>query len=207
MAALFDYPATDKHPAHTMQMRVNFVDGSEDGESLRLIGSEGCIVLGWSNVKVIRNKINKNPGFGGWDTFNTFTEAQQRYEKWYRANYPEPKAEGEVEPDLEYKAPQNYSANLDHHLNFYAGIREGKAIKEDALFGMRAGGPALLANKSYFEKKVIHWDPEGRGCPRSFDKCTSAVIDIQKLVTDYCMSTSQAPFICRWGLGISCSLS
>ncbi len=29
MAALFDYPATDKHPAHTMQMRVNFVDGSE----------------------------------------------------------------------------------------------------------------------------------------------------------------------------------
>jgi predicted dehydrogenase len=160
MAALFDYPATDKHPAHTMQMRVNFVDGSEDGESLRLIGSEGCIVLGWSNVKVIRNKINKNPGFGGWDTFNTFTEAQQKeYEKWYRAKYPETKPEV-IEPDLEYKAPERYSANLDHHLNFYAGIREGKAIKEDALFGMRAGGPALLANKSYFEKKVIHWDPE-----------------------------------------------
>ncbi len=28
------------------------------------------------------------------------------------------------------------------------------------LFGMRAGEPALLANKSYFEKKVINWDPE-----------------------------------------------
>lgn len=160
MAALFDYPATDKHPAHTMQMRVNFVDGSEDGEILRLIGSEGAIILGWNDVKVIRNKITKNPGFGGWDTFNTFSEAQQKeYEKWYKANYPETKPEV-IEPDMEFKAPKGYSANLDHHLNFYAGIREGKAIKEDALFGMRAGGPALLANKSYFEKKVIHWDPE-----------------------------------------------
>lgn len=160
MAALFDYPATDKHAAHTMQMRVNFVDGSEDGEILRLIGSEGAIILGWSEVKVIRNKIAKNPGFGGWDTFHTFTEAQQKeYEKWYKAHYPAPKAEV-IEPDLEYKAPEDYSANLDHHLNFYAGIREGKPVKEDALFGMRAGGPALLANKSYFEKKVVHWDPE-----------------------------------------------
>jgi len=31
---------------------------------------------------------------------------------------------------------------------------------EDALFGMRACGPALAANKSYFEKKIINWDPE-----------------------------------------------
>ncbi len=160
MAALFDYPETSKHAAHTMQMRVNFVDGSEDGESLRLIGSEGAIILGWGSVKLIRNRIKKNPGYGGWDTFNTFTEAQQKeYEKWYKANFPEPKPEV-IEPDAEYKAPERYSANLDHHLNFYAGIREGKPIKEDALFGMRAGGPALLANKSYFEKKVINWDPE-----------------------------------------------
>lgn len=160
MAALFDYPATDKHPAHTMQMRVNFVDGSEDGEILRLIGSEGAIILGWNDVTVVRNKLSKNPGFGGWDTFNTFSEAQQKeYEKWYKANYPDPRAEVS-ESDIEYKAPEGYNTHLDHHLNFYAGIREGKAIKEDALFGLRAGGPALLANKSYFEKKVIHWDPE-----------------------------------------------
>jgi predicted dehydrogenase len=160
MAALFDYPATSKHPAHTMQMRVNFVDGSEDGEILRLIGSEGAIVLGWNDFQVIRNKIGKNPGFGGWDTFNTFTEAQQKeYEKWYKAKYPDPKPEV-IEPNLEFRAPENYNAHYDHHANFYSGIREGKPIKEDALFGMRAGGPALLANKSYFEKKVVHWDPE-----------------------------------------------
>ena len=60
----------------------------------------------------------------------------------------------------EFKAPRGYSANLGHHMSFYAGIREGKPIREDAVFGMRAAGPALLANKSYFEKKIINWDPE-----------------------------------------------
>jgi hypothetical protein len=25
---------------------------------------------------------------------------------------------------------------------------------------MRAGGPALASNKSFFEKRIIEWDPE-----------------------------------------------
>jgi len=64
------------------------------------------------------------------------------------------------DPVVEYKAPEKYNADLDHHLSFYNGIREGKPIKEDALFGMRAAGPALATNKSIFEKKIINWDPE-----------------------------------------------
>jgi hypothetical protein len=141
-------------------MRVNFVDGSENGEDLRLIGSEGVIDMSWGSVKVTRNKIQKDPGYGGWDTFHTFSTAQQKeYEKWYKATYPGGKPELEEEP-TEFKAPKGYSANMDHHLNFYAGIRENKPVKEDALFSMRAAGPALLANKSYYEKKVINWDPE-----------------------------------------------
>ena len=49
-------------------------------------------------------------------------------------------------------------ADLDHHLNFYKGIREKASIKEDALFGMQARH--WPTNKSYFEKKIINWDPE-----------------------------------------------
>lgn len=160
MTSLYDYPATDKHPAFTLQMRVNFVDGSHDGERLRLIGSEGIITMGWGSVKVEINKMDKAPGFGGWDSFGTFTTAQQKeYENWYKAQYPAEKP-AMVNPGMEFKAPEGYDANLDHHLSFYNGIREGKPIKEDALFGMRAAGPALAANKSYFEKKIINWDPE-----------------------------------------------
>src|SRR5690606_32371999 len=147
-------------PAFNLQMRVNFADGSESGEGLRLIGTDGVIVMGWGGVKVIRHKISDVPGYGGWDSFNTFTEGQQReYEKWYKATYPA-KPAAAAEADIEFKAPEGYSANMDHHLNFYNGIRDGKEIVEDAWFGQRAGGPALAANKSYFEKKIIKWDPE-----------------------------------------------
>ena len=160
ITGLYDYPASDKHPAFTLQTRVNFVDGSEGGERLRLIGTDGVITMGWGSVKVERHKISNRPSYGGWDTFDTFTAAQQKeYEKWFAAQNPPTKPTIE-ESDLEYKAPENYNANLDHHLNFHAGIRDGKTIKEDAIFSMRAAGPALASNKSYFEKKIISWDPE-----------------------------------------------
>jgi hypothetical protein len=28
------------------------------------------------------------------------------------------------------------------------------------MFGFRAAGPALLSNISYFEKRVVEWDPQ-----------------------------------------------
>jgi predicted dehydrogenase len=160
ITGLYDYPATDKHPAFTLQMRVNFVDGSHGDQGLRLIGSDGVINMGWDEVTVQINKTSKIPGYGGWDSFSTYTVAQQKeYEAWYKAKYKDV-VEKEVKPVSGFKAPENYSANTDHHLNFYKGIRENAPIKEDALFGMRAGGPALASNKSLFEQKIVKWDPE-----------------------------------------------
>jgi predicted dehydrogenase len=155
---LYDYPATEQHPAFNLQMRVNFVDGSESGEGLRLIGTDGYIDMGWGHVRVVKNKLVNTPSYGGWDSFDTFSLAEQKaYEKWHKSKYTEVRRT--KEDDIEFRAPQGYSANIDHHKNFYAGIREGKPIVEDALFGMRAAGPALASNKSYFEQKIIYWDP------------------------------------------------
>jgi predicted dehydrogenase len=160
ICGLYDYPKTDKHNEHTLQMRVNFVDGKGGGEMLRLVGTDGVLTMGWGSVKVERKKMPKHPGYGGWDSFHTFTEAQQKeYEKWYKAHFPATKPEL-LQPETEFKAPQGYSANYDHHVNFYKGIREKAPIVEDALFSMRAAGPALATNKSVGEKKIIFWDPE-----------------------------------------------
>ncbi len=160
ITGVYDYPASAKHAAFNLQMRVNFVDGGGGGEILRFVGTDGVIIMGWDAVKVERHKIQKDPGYGGWDSFDTFTIAQQKeYEKWYKAHYPVAKPEI-IQSDIEYRSPEGYSANLDHHLSFYRGIREKTPIMEDALFSMRAAGPALATNKSVFEKKIINWNPE-----------------------------------------------
>jgi hypothetical protein len=38
-------------------------------------------------------------------------------------------------------------------------MRTGKPVVENAEFGFRAAAPALACNESYFQNKVIHWDP------------------------------------------------
>jgi predicted dehydrogenase len=160
ITGLYDYPATSKHPAFTLQMRVNFVDGGGGGERLRLVGSDGIITLGWSEVKVSLNKTSKVPPYGGWDSFDTFSASQQKeFEQWHKAQYKDVTKEA-AKAGPEFRAPQGYSADVDHHVNFYKGIRDKAPIKEDALFGMRAGGPALASNKSFFEKRIIEWNPE-----------------------------------------------
>lgn len=158
--ALLDYPQTEAHPEFNIQMRANFIDGSGGGQRVRLIGSEGLLEINGNSVKLIRSKIPEAPGYGGWDTYNTFTKKQkEEFEKWYAETYPEKRATVREPQVLEFRAPQGYSDHLDHWNNFAAAILEDKPIVEDALFGMRAAGPALLANLSYFENKVIHWDP------------------------------------------------
>jgi predicted dehydrogenase len=157
---LYDYPQAKTHPAFNLQMRVNFVDGSEIGEGLRLVGTDGVIIMGWGSVKVIQHKLSDIPSYGGWDSFETFSKSQQvQYETWYKNKYPQTPSSAKP-ADIEFKAPENYSANTDHHQNFYTAVREGKTVVEDPLFGMRAAGPALASNKSLFEKKIIEWNPE-----------------------------------------------
>lgn len=160
ICGIYDYPETKEHNAFNLQMRVNFVSGDGGGSRLRLVGTDGTITVDWGGVKVERNKTRKSPGYGGWDSFETFSSAQQKeYEEWYKAKYPK-EPEENYERESEFKAPEGYSDNVAHHTNFYKGIREKAPIKEDALFSMRAAGPALATNKSVEEKKIINWDPE-----------------------------------------------
>jgi len=160
--SVLDYPETKEHPAFNMQLRCNFVDGMGGGELLRLVGTEGAIGLGWGSVKLKRNVMSSRPGYGGWDTFNTFSEAQQKdYEKWYKEQYPLPESRVVDPEEVEYRAPQGYDTHLDHWANFFACMRNGNPAFEDAVFGLRAAGPSLAANVSYFSGKPVMWDPVG----------------------------------------------
>jgi hypothetical protein len=126
---------------------------------VRLIGSEGVMELGWDTITIRRSKMSAAPGYGGWDSFNTFSEAQQKeYAAWYKSQYPERPVMSEP-GEMEYKTPQGYSDHYDHHAYFFKAVREGGSVVEDTSFGLRAAGPALATNLSYFEQKVVNWDP------------------------------------------------
>ncbi|MGL6267326.1 MAG: gfo/Idh/MocA family oxidoreductase, partial [Chitinophagaceae bacterium] len=93
---------------------------------------------------------------------NVFSSEQQKeFQKWYNEKYTEENRK-QIAPEIKrFSAPPNYDARLEHFTNFFEGIRNGKPIVEDASFGLRAAGPALASNLSYFKKKVINWDPVG----------------------------------------------
>jgi len=159
MIGLYDYPKTDQHPAFNVQMRVNFTDSSGGGSGTRLVGTKGVLEIGWSKLSLHKNNIPEAPGYGGWDSYGTFSERQQKeYEKWYQETYPK-RFQMSAPDKLEFAAPEGYSDHIDHFTNFFNAIRNGGTVVEDASFGLRAAGPPLATNKSYFEQKPIHWDP------------------------------------------------
>ena len=60
-----------------------------------------------------------------------------------------------------YEVPADYKGGrYDHFYNFFQAIRGKGEIIQDPTFGLRASGAALLANKSYFEKSPVNWNPE-----------------------------------------------
>lgn len=111
------------------------------------------------NVALSAPPPEKEPGY----TIDTFSNAEQEaYLNWYHEKYPEvkPSAASMANSREEvYEPPPHYSDHFDHHLNFALAIRSRKPVVEDAVFGFRAAGPALLSNVSYFEKRIVEWDP------------------------------------------------
>ena len=152
LLALFDYPDFN------LSLHVNFVDGGQESEGFLFTGSEGIMEISGKTVTVSRTPPEREPGY----TVSTFTEAMQKdYIEQYRKKYPIEHPGGP--PPLEvqkYAAPEGYADNYDHFHNFFDSVRSRKPVVEDATFGFRAAGAALLSNLSIERDSVVHWDPE-----------------------------------------------
>jgi hypothetical protein len=110
-----------------------------------------------NTVSVNRSPRQKGPG----QTVGTFTEAMQKdLIHAYEAKYPREHPTGEPPLQMDrYAAAPGYSDGYDHFHNFFDSVRSRKPVVEDAVFGFRAAGAALLTNLSYERDAVIHWDP------------------------------------------------
>ncbi|OIN56217.1 Gfo/Idh/MocA family protein [Arsenicibacter rosenii] len=154
--SIYDYPKTDVHPEFNLTTRANFVDGGGGGYLVRLVGTEGDLSLGWDTVTVRRNKFPKAPGM----SIDNFPKDQKElFLAQYNKMYPSrPEMEGPKE--FKYTAPKDYKGDrYEHFVNFFNSIRTNSPNIEDATFGLRACGPTQCGNMSYFQKKIVGWDP------------------------------------------------
>ncbi len=152
MLGLFDY-----REGFNLSLRVNFVDGGEESEGLIFTGSEGTMEIGGNAVTVSRVPRETAPGY----TIDSFPMAMQnQIIKAYEEKYPPHSGNDSLGGSEKYEAPQGYSDSYDHFKNFFASVRSRQPVVEDAVFGYRAAGAALLSNLSYEKGEVIKWDPD-----------------------------------------------
>lgn len=153
LLALFDYPQ-----GFNLSLRVNFVNGGDESEGFLFSGSEGTMEIAGQTVTVMRAPREREPGY----TISTFSkEMQKQFLEKYLQKYPDTPPEGPTYTAIEkFSAPHGYSDNVDHFRNFFSSVRTRKQPVEDATFGFRAAGAALLSNLSLQRGEAVKWNPE-----------------------------------------------
>jgi predicted dehydrogenase len=154
MLALLDYPDFNA------RLRVNFESAlPQESFGVQFIGSEGVITTSYNSLTLSQHPRESEPGY----TIGTFPlKTQQEFLAEYHKKYPvkKPSADSLRPNRRQLFEPKGFNAHLEHHRNFYNAIRTRKPFFEDAVFGYRAAGPALLTNVSYFERRICEWNPE-----------------------------------------------
>ena len=160
MVGIYDYPQTSAHPAFNLQLSVNFMSGAP-GSGLQFIGTEGVMMVADSGVMVTRAAA-ANPNAQDRYALPSFPEAmQETLAKQLREQTAQNnKQTSSDKSESRFAPPQGYDSRLDHFTNFFNAVRTGQPVVEDATFGLRAAGPALLTNRSYYDKRAYSWNPE-----------------------------------------------
>lgn len=161
MTGILQYPDTTTHPAFQLTLQVNFISGTGGQEVIKMVGEEGTIELKGNSLLVKHSIMPKAPGFGGYDAVFTYPkDMRESLAASYKQKYTDEEKKAPSKADIEFKAPMGYSDHLDHFTNFFDSVRTGKPVVEDPVFGLRAAAPALSCNDSYFQQKIVSWDPE-----------------------------------------------
>ena len=160
MTAIMQYPETNVHPAFQVMLRVNFVSGQGDKGITRFIGNEGVIEMLDNGFSLTNSIMSKAPGIGGWDALTSYPQAMQdELVKKYNEKYSVDDQKRPQKAPVNYVAPESYDEHYEHFVNFFDGVRDNKPLVEGPEFAFRAAAPTLACNDSYFQKKIINWDP------------------------------------------------
>ena len=85
---------------------------------------------------------------------------QKQIEAEHEKKYPPHSGNASLGGSEKFITPKGYSDSYDHFRNFFASVRSRQPVVEDAVFGYRAAGAALLSNLSIERGQVINWNPD-----------------------------------------------
>jgi predicted dehydrogenase len=160
MTGIMQYPESKEHPSFQLMLRVNFVSGQGEKGVTRFFGSEGVLEMLDNGFTITHSIMSRAPGIGGWDALYTYPQAMQdELMKQYNKKYTSEEQKRKEIPGINYVAPEGYDEHLEHFTNFFDGVRGTKPLVEGPEFAFRAAAPTLACNDSYFQKKIISWDP------------------------------------------------
>jgi predicted dehydrogenase len=153
LLGLFDYPE-----GFNLHLRVNFVSGAPEDEGFIFTGSEATLRIRGDAVILTRAPKLSAPDY----SIKSWAVATQKeFLKSFEKEHPPNRWPDTPPPGTEtYVAPADYNDSYDHLKNFFETMRTRQPVVEDPVFGYRAAGAALLANLSYEQSKIVHWDPE-----------------------------------------------
>lgn len=161
LVSILDYPKSEKHEQFQLVLRVNFANAGSIRNNTRIIGNEGQIDLLDYGLVLSKKKLPKAPGYGGYDSHFTFAESEQKaFRKQYDAKYSEEDRKAAPVKEVRFDSPKDEDEHKNHFANFFENLRKGsQGTIEDPVFGFRAAAPVLACNESYFQQKIINWDP------------------------------------------------
>lgn len=155
----YDYPKTETHAAFNAAFRVNFIAGGGGGGGFRMVGTEGSMEVGQRSVKLRRTQLGMVPG--GYSMVAQTEANQEALKAQYASQEADSRAETLGLGETVWEAPRDYKGgHYDHFFNFFDAIRGNRKVVQNATFGLRAAGAALLANESYYRNQPVGWDPE-----------------------------------------------
>jgi predicted dehydrogenase len=150
-SVLFDY--------HGVPVYVRLSLGAETPEMARFMGPKGILEASEHELRFSPQRgVDTEPSYYA----NSFpAKMREQYEKQWRAeHYVEPG--DEALDDAAVYSGDSWDDVKPHLWNFFRAVKTRKPVAEDAVFGNYAAIACHMANESYFRKKTVYWDAEGK---------------------------------------------
>jgi predicted dehydrogenase len=135
-----------------VSVSIRLTLGTETPEVTRMLGSKGILEVANSSVILTPQLgVDRSPDYGlnGWPA-----AMHAAYEKQWHAEHDPELAAHVLEETSVWHGP-SWDDLHPHLANFFSAVRTRKPVVEDVVFGHHAAAACHMANRSYFEGKVI----------------------------------------------------